>query len=168
MFEDADLIHRYTRADAIRDGVLIDVTETAREAGIRWPVALTSAVWGRCVTVPAGVVCQDEAGRLWDVLFLLALAARRSGGAGSRSDGGVGRPPCPSGQETGASAAAPALPCRRQHPGRPGLEQARRSASSSVAAHASSTFSPFVPSTCHVAPKAAWPTLQPARCRGSR
>jgi hypothetical protein len=27
------------------------------------------------------VVCQDEAGRLWDVLFLLALAIRRSGGA---------------------------------------------------------------------------------------
>ena len=24
MFEDADLIHEYTRADAIRDGVLID------------------------------------------------------------------------------------------------------------------------------------------------
>jgi hypothetical protein len=39
MFEDADLIHRYTRADAIRDGVLIDVTQTAREAGFRWPVA---------------------------------------------------------------------------------------------------------------------------------
>jgi hypothetical protein len=25
MFENADLIHRYTRADAIADGVLIDV-----------------------------------------------------------------------------------------------------------------------------------------------
>jgi hypothetical protein len=38
MFE---LIHRYSRADAIRDGVLIDVSETARAAGIRYPVALT-------------------------------------------------------------------------------------------------------------------------------
>src|SRR5947199_32657 len=81
MFEEADLIHRYTRADAIRDGVLIDVSATAREAGIRWPVALTRAVWERCVNVPAGVVCQGEAGRLWDVLFLLSLAARRCGGA---------------------------------------------------------------------------------------
>ena len=35
MFQNADLIHRYTRADAIRDGVLIDVSETAREASIR-------------------------------------------------------------------------------------------------------------------------------------
>jgi hypothetical protein len=30
MFEDADLIHRYSRADAIRDGVLIDVSATAK------------------------------------------------------------------------------------------------------------------------------------------
>ena len=76
----ADLIHRYSRADALRDGVLIDVSATAREAGIRYPVALTCAVWERCVTVPPGVLCQDEAGRLWDVLWLLACAVR--GGEG--------------------------------------------------------------------------------------
>ena len=81
MFENADLIHRYTRADAIRDGVLIDVSATAKEAGFRFPVALTCPAWGRCVAVPEGVVCQDEAGRLWDVLFLLRLAARRSSGS---------------------------------------------------------------------------------------
>jgi len=80
MFEEAVLIARYTRADAIRDGVLIDVSATAREAGIRWPVALTSAAWGRCVTVPPGVEYQDEAGRLWDVLWLLFCAIRRSDG----------------------------------------------------------------------------------------
>jgi hypothetical protein len=43
VFEEADLIHRYTRADALRDGVLVDVSATAREAGFRWPVALTRA-----------------------------------------------------------------------------------------------------------------------------
>src|SRR5947209_13543473 len=81
MFEEADLIHRYSRADALRDGVLIDVSQTAREAGIRWPVALTRAVWERCVRVPPGVACQDEAGRLWDVLWLLRWAvARQNGG----------------------------------------------------------------------------------------
>ena len=79
MFEEADLIHRYSRADALRDGVLIDVSETAREAGIRWPVALTQAAWERCVTVPRGVACQDEAGRLWDVVWMLACAIRRAG-----------------------------------------------------------------------------------------
>jgi hypothetical protein len=77
MFENADLIHRYTRAEAIRDGVLIDVSAVAREAGILYPVALTRAAWARCVTVPAGVQCQDEAGRLWDVVWLLACAVRR-------------------------------------------------------------------------------------------
>src|SRR5262245_44575656 len=83
MFEEADLIHRYTRAEALRDGVLVDVSATAREAGIRYPVALTRSAWERCVTVPPGVACQDEAGRLWDVLWLLRCAARGSnGGAG--------------------------------------------------------------------------------------
>jgi len=34
------VIHTYTRAQAIEDGVLIDVSEMAREAGFRWPVAV--------------------------------------------------------------------------------------------------------------------------------
>jgi hypothetical protein len=80
MFDHADIIHRYTRADALRDGVLIDVSATAKEAGIRYPVALTRAVWERCVTVPPGVHCQDEAGRLWDVLWLLRWTIGRSDG----------------------------------------------------------------------------------------
>jgi hypothetical protein len=77
MFENAELIHRYTRADAIADGVLIDVSATAREAGFRWPVALTCAAWERCVSVPPSVACQDEAGRLWNVLFMLRCAVAR-------------------------------------------------------------------------------------------
>ena len=99
MFEEADLIHRYTRAQAIADGVLIDVTAMAKEAGFCYPVALTRAAWQRCVTVPPGVACQDEAGRLWDVLWLLALAARRSNGAEVRfgvhvrNDNREGTPP---------------------------------------------------------------------------
>ncbi len=80
MFENFDLIHSYTRAEAIADGVLIDVSGVAREVGIRYPVALTAAAWARCVAVPPGVPCQDEAGRLWDVVWLLACAARRGGG----------------------------------------------------------------------------------------
>ena len=80
MFDNADLIHRYSRAEAIRDGALIDVSAVAREAGIRYPVALTAAVWAKCVAVPPGVVCQDESGRLWDVVWLLACAARRGDG----------------------------------------------------------------------------------------
>jgi hypothetical protein len=81
MLEPKDLIHSYSRAQALAGWVLIDVSSTAREAGIRYPVALTGTSWERYVAVPPGVVCQDEAGRLWDVVYLLALAARRGSGA---------------------------------------------------------------------------------------
>jgi hypothetical protein len=62
----------------IRDGVLVDVSAAAREAGFKYPVALTVAAWAKCVAVPPGVVCQDEAGRLWDVLTMLRWAVRGS------------------------------------------------------------------------------------------
>ena len=78
MFNEKDLIFAYTRSQAIEDGVLVDVTTTAQEAGIKYPVALTRAVWCRYIEVPEGVECQDEAGRLWDVLSMLAFATRRS------------------------------------------------------------------------------------------
>jgi hypothetical protein len=77
MFENADLIHRYAHAEAIRDGVPIDVSATAREAGFKYPVVLTAAAWAQCVAVPPGVLCQDVTGRLWDVLMMLRFAARR-------------------------------------------------------------------------------------------
>jgi hypothetical protein len=78
MFTEDDLIHRYTRREAIDDGTLTDVTPTAREAGFVIPVALTAAVWERYVRVPAAVPCQDEAGRLWDVLTMLRHGIRTS------------------------------------------------------------------------------------------
>jgi len=73
-----DLIYRYTRADALRDGILIDVTTTAQEAGIKYPVAVTRAVHESYVQVPPGVVGQDESGRLWDILWLLRFAITRA------------------------------------------------------------------------------------------
>jgi hypothetical protein len=75
MFEQSELIHSYSCADVISEGVLMQVSQTAKDAGLRYPVALTRAVWDRCVTVPPGVRCQDEASRLWDVLYLLRLAS---------------------------------------------------------------------------------------------
>ncbi|QDT52801.1 hypothetical protein Pan44_08130 [Caulifigura coniformis] len=66
-----DLLHAYTRKEAIADGVLIDVSHTAEEAGFRYPVALTSGVWAECVRVPEEVSYQDESGRLWDILTML-------------------------------------------------------------------------------------------------
>ncbi|SRR6266511_280645 len=69
-----DVIYAYTRAQALSDGVLIDVTETAKEAGICYPTAVTCAVWQEYVRVPEKVPWQDERGRLWDVLWMLKMA----------------------------------------------------------------------------------------------
>jgi hypothetical protein len=39
-------LFRYTRADALRDGVLLDVTETAQTcANLTVPVAITVGLW---------------------------------------------------------------------------------------------------------------------------
>lgn len=77
-------IHRYSRAQAIADGLLVDVTDLAREAGFRVPVALTAAVWADCVAWGEEnnrrQIYQDEQGRLWDVLCMAYLAARRGSG----------------------------------------------------------------------------------------
>ena len=79
---DPDLISAYSRADALADGLLVDVTETAREAGFLYPVALTRAAWELCVAVspPAKRAGNDERGRLWDVISMLRWAIGRSRG----------------------------------------------------------------------------------------
>ena len=50
MFENADLIHAYTRADALDDGTLIDgrraeLAEVTEQHAPGVPVAMTDAVW---------------------------------------------------------------------------------------------------------------------------
>jgi hypothetical protein len=73
-----EIIYAYTRKQAIADGVQVDISTTAQEAGIRFPVFLTRTVYDAYVTVPPNVTGQDEAGRLWDVLTLLRHAIRQS------------------------------------------------------------------------------------------
>ena len=73
------VISVYTRAQAIEDGILVDVSETAREAGFTIPVAVTRAVWDRLVALPEGYLgFQDERGRLWDVLWMARHYALRA------------------------------------------------------------------------------------------
>lgn len=74
-----DVISTYTRAEAIADGTLIDVTSTAREMGIKLPVAVTCSVWERYVMLtPAALrACNDQRGRLWDLLWMFRTAAQR-------------------------------------------------------------------------------------------
>ena len=72
---DGVIIYAYTRAQAIEDGVLKDISPLAREAGFQVPVAVTHAVWQRCIEVPAAVPWQDVKGRAWDILMVLRVAA---------------------------------------------------------------------------------------------
>jgi hypothetical protein len=91
------MVFSYTRAQAIEDGVLVDLTADAenklliREAGILLPVAMTTTAFMETVLLgttetpdgefvfPAG---QSLKGRLWDLLMVLRYsirAANRSG-----------------------------------------------------------------------------------------
>ncbi|MGB5564497.1 MAG: DUF6573 family protein, partial [Sedimenticolaceae bacterium] len=76
----------YTRAQALADGVLIDAGPMAREVGFRWPVAITVAAWEDCIAWNESdserQTPQDQSGRLWDVLFMAAYAARTRAEAG--------------------------------------------------------------------------------------
>ena len=74
------VIYAYTRSQAVADGVQVEVTKTAQEAGIKFPMFLTRAVFDNYVAVPEGVSGQDEAGRLWDLVWMARFAILRSHG----------------------------------------------------------------------------------------
>ena len=71
-----DLIYSYSRKQALEDGVLIDVTALATEAGFQVPVAITQEL--HSTYIKTNLPDQDEQGRLWDTLFLLSLSAKGS------------------------------------------------------------------------------------------
>ena len=76
------VVSTYTRAQAIEDGFLVDVSDTAREAGFKIPVAVSRTVWDRLVALPEGYRgFQDERGRLWDVLWMARHYALRASGS---------------------------------------------------------------------------------------
>ena len=72
------IIYAYTRAQAIADGVQLDISTTAQEAGIRFPVFITRTAFALYVTVPPDVTGQDEAGRTWDIVWMLRHAIRKA------------------------------------------------------------------------------------------
>jgi hypothetical protein len=73
-----EVIHVYTREQAIEDGVLVDVSDWASPAqmspGFRCPVAFTRSLWNAIEAIPDRYAdIQDVRGRAHDVLFLAAL-----------------------------------------------------------------------------------------------
>ncbi len=79
-FADATRISCYSRADALADGVLINLSSIGREAGLRFPVAITRAAWEAWIGWTAEdtkrQTYQDEPGRAWDVVHMLAVKLR--------------------------------------------------------------------------------------------
>lgn len=93
-----DLIFSYSRAQAIADGVLIDLTTATddkgqrlcAQAGFKVPVAITSATWAQ--TIEAGGSWRSDGesevlelkggqsltGRLWDLLWTLRAASGKA------------------------------------------------------------------------------------------
>jgi hypothetical protein len=76
-----EIISSYTRAEAIADGTLVDVSETAREAGFKFPMAVTSGVWATAIEPDERdrQLGQSETGRLWDILQVLRATGRNAG-----------------------------------------------------------------------------------------
>ena len=73
-----EVIYSYTRKQAIEDGVLVDITEMAKEAGIKYPVAITSTAFFGYVAPDPMPPGQDLKGRLWDLCTMFKLAARKT------------------------------------------------------------------------------------------
>ena len=81
--EGFEVIHAYTRAQAIEDGVLVDLSDLAGEAGFRFPVAVTRGVWAVLnPTKELEAAGQDMTGRAWDMLSILSYGIRSA----SRTD----------------------------------------------------------------------------------
>ena len=77
---DFQVIHTYTRTQALEDGMLIDVTDMASEAGIRHPTVVSANLYHTYIVPPLALTKEGQSieGRLWDVLCVFRGAALRS------------------------------------------------------------------------------------------
>ena len=74
-----ELIFSYSRAQAIADGVLVDVTTQAREAGFKLHTVVTDSLYSGYIVPPHGLEGEGQSveGRLHDVLWMVLAAARK-------------------------------------------------------------------------------------------
>lgn len=75
-----NVVYSYSRAQAIADGVLIDVTEEAKAIGFKLHTVVTDHLFHGYVEPPVGLEGEGQsvAGRLHDLMVLTLFAARRA------------------------------------------------------------------------------------------
>lgn len=75
-----NLVYSYSREQAIADGVLVDVTEAAKEIGFRLNTVVTDHLFHGYVEVPDGLDGEGQSvtGRLHDLIVLALFAARKA------------------------------------------------------------------------------------------
>lgn len=78
--DDFNLIYSFTRTMALESGVLIDVTNQAKEAGFKFHTVVTDNLFHSYIVPPAGLEGEGQSieGRLHDVFFVLLAAIRSS------------------------------------------------------------------------------------------
>lgn len=74
----SDLIYSYSRTRGLSEGVLIDVSDLAREAGFKLPVAVSDSLYHGYLTPPLELAKEGQSldGRLWDTLSVLRYAIK--------------------------------------------------------------------------------------------
>jgi hypothetical protein len=72
-----EIISCYTAEDAENDGMLVNVTEAAKETGFKWTTRISAGVHALC-TPPKSNKIQSYRGRLHDVLWMAFMAIKRT------------------------------------------------------------------------------------------
>lgn len=72
-----EVIYAYTRKQALEDGELADVSTIAREAGLKFPTALTKMLFAELTpSKEEEARGQSFSGRLWDLFTMFKFAVR--------------------------------------------------------------------------------------------
>jgi len=85
LFAECNMIFEYTRAQAIADGVLVDLSsDFPSDCGrlFKWPLACTSAVWSLIETTATDSNV-ETALIVWDVAYMALVAIKSAPNAGN-------------------------------------------------------------------------------------
>lgn len=83
-FSDFEIIHTYTKEDAVNDGSMINLSQQfpndIKEAGILGSVYCTISVFNNYIEMNpvAEKACNDIKGRLWDLIWMSRAAMKKT------------------------------------------------------------------------------------------